>query len=85
MRINVQKRLKKLRETALKNVERGFTELDLIFQKENKIETGVIDTGKLRQLIQATKDLTELYKDENSGKEDISLVLKALEGEENDP
>lgn len=84
MNTKIQTRLKRLRETALESVERGFTELDLIFQKGDTIETGVLDTGKLRQLIQATKDLTDLYKEENSGKADVSLILKALEGEDYD-
>ncbi len=80
----IAQRLKSLREKAIKNVERGFNELDLIFQKDNLVETGIVDTGKLRQLIQATKDLTDLFQGENGGKEDVSLILKALEAEEND-
>ncbi len=80
MEDNTLKRLKTLRNHAIKNVERGFEQLDRLFEKDNE-QANLIDPGKLRQLIQATKDLTDLFSDEKDGKAEVSQIIKALEEE----
>ncbi len=84
MEDNVLTRLKELRETALRNVEKGFDEIHMIFNKNEVVDTGIVDTSKLRVLIQATKELSELYSEDNGGKADVSLIIEALRGEDSD-
>lgn len=74
-------RLKDLSRRAVDQVERAMKELDMDFQKGELLHTGLVDTGRLRQVIQSIKDLKDIW-DEGEEKKDASSLYLALKQEE---
>lgn len=80
----MEQRLKSLGDDAVDCVERAMGEISLDWQKDQLVDTGIVNTGKLRHIIQSIKELKDIEaKDlEKENKAEASQLLKALEMED---
>ncbi len=80
----MEKKLKRLSDSAMKNTERAVKELSKEWEKGELVETGIVNTGRLRHIIQSIKDLKDIaQKDkENRDIDSPSKIYQALEKED---
>ncbi len=82
---NAKEKLSEINESILDCVARAIDEISLDYQKQELIDTGIVDTGKLRHIIQSVKDLKDFSKlEENLKEEELSKLYEALESEDED-
>ncbi|MEG1427452.1 MAG: hypothetical protein RSC76_07160 [Oscillospiraceae bacterium] len=77
-KIDRMERLSLLMDGAVAGLERAVEELDLDFQKGELLQTGMVDTGRLRQITASIKDLRDMSS-ASPKKADVSKIYSALQ------
>lgn len=76
-------RLNRLNKSIIRCIEKAIKQISIDVDKNNEItNNGIVDTGKLRHIIQSVKDLKTITAQNNVNDEQLSKIYEALEKED---
>lgn len=79
----INDRLNRLNKSIIRCIEKALKQVSTDVNKNNEItNNGIVDTGKLRHIIQSVKDLKTITAQNSVDDEQLSKIYEALEKED---